>query len=174
MKKILLSLLVLSSVVYFSGCKSGGDPKAVLNQFFEALAKNDIAGARKFATTESKDMLDMMEMGMKMAPDSKENSKYSKDKMEIGEPKIEGDKATIAVKEKDSGESMNFSMQKEKGEWKVVFDKSSVMGMGMEKMKEKGMDGKEELEKAMKDINTDSLKNEMQEAMKSLDSVKTN
>lgn len=141
MKKFMFALALLGGIVLYSGCKGGGsgDPKKTLEAFFDALAKKDIEAARKLATAESKSMLDMMEMGMKMAKDdTKETDKYDKTKMEFGEPKIEGDKATIAVKEKASGESTNFSLKKEGGEWKVAFDKASMMQMGMEKINEKG------------------------------------
>jgi hypothetical protein len=153
---------------------AGGDPKTTLSNFFDALSKKDIATARKFATEESKSMLDMMEMGMNMDKSSKDNDKYDKSKMEFGDAKIDGDKATIAVKEKGSGETMNFTMKKEKGTWKVAFDKASMMNMGMEKMKEKGMNPVDSLNKAMDDIknmNTDSLKAGMEEGMKMLDSA---
>lgn len=164
--------MVLSTAFFFSCNSGGGDPKAVLSDFFDALSKKDIASARKFATEESKSMLDMMEMGMKMDADSKETDKYDKSKMEFGEPKIEGDKATIAVKEKGSGETMNFTLKKEKGSWKVAFDKASMMSMGMEKMKEKGVNPADSIGKAMdelKDINLDTLKQGMQEGLKALD-----
>src|SRR6476620_2460351 len=119
MKKILFAALLLSPVLFYS-CKSGGgDPKAVLIQFFDAIKAKDIPAAKKLATEDSKQLLDLMETGMKMQKDQKDDDKFDKAKMEFGEPKIEGDKATIAVKEIGSGESMNFTLKKEKGTWKV-------------------------------------------------------
>ncbi len=175
MKKFLFAALLLSPVLFFS-CNSGGggDPKAVLSQFFEALSKKDIATARKLATEDSKSMIDMMEMGMKMDKDSKDTDKFDKSKMEFGEAKIDGDKATIAVKETTSGETLTYSLKKEKGSWKVAFDKASMMSMGMEKMNEKGINAPDSIGKAMdelKNLNMDSLKEGMQEGMKVLDSV---
>lgn len=177
MKKMLLAVALISSTFLFS-CKSGGgDPKAVLSSFFDALSKKDIEAARKLATDDSKQMLDMIQMGMNMSKDSKDNKeteKYDKANMEFGEPKIEGDKATIAVKEKKSGESLNYTLKKVNGEWKVAFDKSSVMSMGMDKLNEKGVDAGEEVNKAMeelKNVDMDSLKMGMEEGMKVLDSV---
>jgi hypothetical protein len=174
MKKIIFTALLFSSAWIMSCGNTGGDPKTTLSNFFDALSKKDIATARKFATEESKSMLDMMEMGMNMDKSSKDNDKYDKSKIEFGDAKIDGDKATIAVKEKGSGETMNFTMKKEKGAWKVAFDKASMMNMGMEKMKEKGMNPVDSLNKAMDDIknmNTDSLKAGMEEGMKMLDSA---
>ncbi|MFN8246909.1 MAG: DUF4878 domain-containing protein [Ferruginibacter sp.] len=174
MKKIILAVAVMSTAFLFS-CKSGGsDPKAVLTSFFEALSKKDIAAARKLATEDSKSMLDMVEMGMKMSNDTKETEKYDKNNMEFGDVKIDGDKATVPVKEKKSGETLNYSLKKVNGEWKVAFDKSSVMSMGMEKLNEKGVDAGAEVNKAMdelKDVNADSLKAGLEEATKALDSM---
>lgn len=130
MKKLLLAAFVVTAA-FFTSCNSGGgDPKSVLISFFDALGKKDIAAARKLATTESKSMLDMMEMALKMSEgkDAKDD-KYDKDKMEFGEPKIEGDKATVAVKEKGTGKTTNFTLKKEGGAWKVAFDKASMANM---------------------------------------------
>jgi Domain of unknown function (DUF4878) len=174
MKKILLAIVMLSTVSFYSCNSGGGDPKAVLGQFFTALSKNDIEGARKLATKDSKSMIDMMEMGMKMGKDKSESDKFKPDNMEIGEAKIDGDKAIISVKEKTSGETMNYNLKKEDGGWKVAFDKASVMSMGMEKMNEKGINPTDSIDAAMdklKDINMDSLKDKMQEGMKVLDTI---
>ena len=100
MKKLFMAIALASSVCLITGCSSGGDPKATLSAFFDAMSKKDIAAARKLSTEDSKSMLDLMEKGLTTQQDNAETDKYDKSKMEIGEPKIEGDKATIAVKEK--------------------------------------------------------------------------
>ncbi len=176
MKKILLAILMLSTVTFFS-CKSGGgDPKATLVSFFDALSKNDMEAARKLATKDSKSMIDMIEMGMKMGKEKdKEANKFDKSKMEFGEAKIDGDKATIPVKETTSGETLNYILKKEDGAWKVAFDKASMMNMGMEKMNEKGINPADSLGAAMdklKDIDMDSLKEKMNEGLNAIDSAK--
>jgi len=140
--------------------------------FFDAMGKKDIEGARKYCTEESKGMLDMMEMGMKMSKDSSDNKdfdKYDKNKVEFGEPKIEGEKATISVKEKAKNESITFSMKKEKGEWKVAFDKASMADMITDKFKEKGGPSLDSLSKGMeelKNMNMDSIVNSMKDGTK--------
>lgn len=173
----MLAVLVVSTSLMFS-CKSGsGDPKMVLSSFIEALAKKDITAARKFATTDSKTMLDMMEMGMKNEK-STDSKKYDMTNMEFGDAKIEGDRATVPVKDKKSGESINYALKKENGDWKVAFDKASLMGTVTDKLNEKGMDMKGAMDslskgmEQMKDIDMDSLKNSMDQGMKSLDSLK--
>lgn len=169
------------STLYISSCNSGGgDPKAVLTSFFDAMSKKDIAAARKLATADSKATFDMMEAGMKMMenmPEDKTKDQYDKNNMEIGEAKIDGDKATVSVKEKKNGESINFILKKEGGQWKVAMDMASMMSMGADKMKEEGMSDeqmgkmKEEMEK-FKNMNPDSLKMMMDKGMQAMDSLK--
>lgn len=134
MKRIILSA-VAALAIFAIGCnKKGGDPKTVLSAFFEALSKKDIDAAKKYATKESASMLDMMKMGMTNSTDKKDNE-YDKENMEFGDSKIDGDKAFVPVKDKKSGETTNFKLLKEGGDWKVAFDKASMMEMAGEKMK---------------------------------------
>lgn len=176
MKRILSAALIAVPFLFFS-CKqnsSGGDPKAVLSQFFDALKKKDIAAAKKLATEDSKQLLDLMESGMKSVRDSADDEKFDKTKVEFGEPKIDGDRATIAVKEPKSNESMNFTLKKEKGDWKVAFDKATMMGNAMEKLNEKGINVSDSVNKAMKElegVNMDSLKEQVGTGMKMMDSI---
>lgn len=139
MKKIILSIAVLLAFGVI-GCKTNStDPRAVLMSFMDALGRKDIEGAKKYATKDSEAMLGMIQMGMSMAPDSTKDKTYDKNNMEFGDAKIEGDKATVPVKEKKSGETMVYTLKKESGAWKVAFDKATMTKMGTDKMKEKGM-----------------------------------
>jgi delta 1-pyrroline-5-carboxylate dehydrogenase len=174
MKKLFMAAAILSSVMLFTGCGgSGGDPKATLTAFFDAMGKKDIEAARKLATADSKSMIDMMEMGLKMAKDNKETDKFDKSRMEFGDAKIEGDKATVPVKDKTSGESTNFTLKKEDGQWKVAFDKSSIMQMATDKMSEKGgMDSLTNALDELKNVNIDSVKDGINKGIEALDSAK--
>lgn len=140
MKKIILSAVILLIFGCNSNNSGSSDPKRVLISFLEALGKKDIEGAKKLATKDSEGMLGMIQMGMSMAPDSARDKIFNKNNMEFGEVKIEGDKATVPSKNKNSGEAINFFLKKEDGAWKVAFDLGTMMEMGKEKMREKGMD----------------------------------
>jgi Domain of unknown function (DUF4878) len=180
MKKLLVAVFAFSAI-YLGSCNNkAGDPKLVLTAFFDAMAKKDIAAARKLATADSKGMFDLMEMGMKMKDNTLEDKtteQFDKSKMEMGEAKIDGDKATVSVKETKSGESINFVLKKEDGSWKVAMDLNTMMGMAGEKMKEKGMSDeqmgnmKEEMEK-FKNMSADSIKMMMDKGMATMDSLK--
>lgn len=156
MKKIILSGVILLAFGVI-GCNSNSsDPKGVLMSFMEALGKKDIEGAKKYATKDSEAMLGMIQMGMSMAPDSTKNKIYDKKNMEFGDAKIEGDKATVPVKDKKSGETTTYTLKKEGGAWKVAFDKATMTQMGTDKMKEKGMDmnnGMDSAAKMLQDMN---------------------
>jgi hypothetical protein len=183
MKKLTLTLTAAVMLLVI-GCKSGGsgnDPKATLHAFLTALSKKDLKEARKHATKESESMLNLMEMGMNMADKSQKNEtedelkKMDPNNMVFGEPKIEGDKATVTITNKLENEPANFILKKEEGNWKVAFDKASMAEMAGEKMKEEnaGEDiNMDSLTNELKNLNTDSLKAAMQEGMKALDSLK--
>ncbi|GAB2823441.1 nuclear transport factor 2 family protein [Ferruginibacter profundus] len=177
MKKMLLAVAVTTSLLFVSCNSGGGDPKTVLMSFFEALSKKDFTAAKKLATKDSEAMFSMIEMGMQMNKDNKDMDKYDKEKMEFGETKIDGDKATVAVKDKTSGESTNFILKKESGNWKVAFDKASLMQMGTDKIKEKGMSTNDMIDSAqnglekLKEMNPDSLANKMKEGMDKLKEI---
>ncbi len=169
MKKI---ILCVATILAFGiiGCNSNsGDPKGVLMSFMDALMKKDIEGAKKYATKDSEAMLGMIQMGMSMAPDSVKDKTYDKNSMEFGEAKIEGDKASVPVKDKKSGESTVYTLKKESGAWKVAFDKATMTKMGTDKMKEKGMDTNNAMDSASKmlqDINMGNDTTNLQDTLK--------
>ena len=140
MKKIILAIAAVFALSV--GCKNANssDPKGVVMSFMEALSKKDIEGAKKYATKDSEAMLGMIQMTMSMIPDSAKDKIYDKNNMEYGESIITGDKATVPVKDKKSGQTTNYTLKKENGSWKVAFDKATMTEMGKDKMKENGMD----------------------------------
>ena len=152
MKKIILSIAIILAFGIIGCSSNSNDPKGVLMNFMDALMKKDIEGAKKYATKDSETMLGMIQMGMSMAPDSTKDKTYDKNSMEFGDAKIEGDKATVTVKEKKSGETTNYTLKKEDGVGKVAFDKATMTKMGTDKIKEKGMDTNGGLDSASKMI----------------------
>ena len=89
--------LVAALVIISSSCgnkASSSDPKAVLQEFFERMAKKDIDGAAKLTTKDSKSTMEMMKKGM----DAAEKSGVGKDEdptkdfsdVEYGDAKING------------------------------------------------------------------------------------
>jgi hypothetical protein len=184
MKKILLPVVALAMIA-LAACSGGGgnDPKSVAKKFFEAFKTMNMDEAAKYATKDSKGMLDMMKMGMSMAPVNQDSLKkeMDKQKIEFSDAVINGDAATVSVTV-DGKDKTDFQLKKEDGQWKVAFDKNTLMKTGMEKMQQKGA-SQEELDEAKKAMdllqNKDSLGkimeqagDAMKEAGKALDSKK--
>ena len=139
MKQLILSVVTVS-LLTLAGCKSGSsDPKGVLISFFNAISKKDFTTVKKVTTKDSEGMMGMMQMAMQNMPDSSEAIKFSMDNLELGDAVVNGEVATVPVKEKKSGETTDFTLKKEDGAWKVAFDKSTLMGMAQKKMKEHGV-----------------------------------
>ncbi len=181
MKKIIV-IIIAAFVVILPGCKSGSgaNPKEVLNHFFEALAKKDVNEAKKYATKDSEGMLSMMQMGMQnINNDHADKMMEMINNMQMGEAKITGDNATVPVTDKKSGETTDFLLKKENGDWKVAFDMGTLMDMATKKMKEHGMDGignmngkdSAQMNGSMDSANS-QLKEKMQRAQKLMDSLK--
>lgn len=185
MKKFFL-LGITTFVIVLSGCQSGssGNPKEVLSQFFKALSKKDVAEAKKYATKDSDGMLNMMEMGMKMSGNMQNDHTDKMFEMmqnvEIGNPVINGDKATVTVKDKKTAENTDFVLKKEDGNWKVAFDMATLMDMANEKMKEHGMGNmdmdsmRQGMSEVMDSMNAamPDMKDKMDHAKKMMDSAK--
>ena len=171
MKKIFVFALTIA-VIVFSGCKSAGkgDPKEVLHSFLTALSQKNFAKAKTLATQDSDGMISMMEMGMQSMQNENQGGHADKmmeliNNMKMGSPVIEGDKATVPVTDSKSNESTDFLLKKEKGDWKVAFDMSTLMEMANKKMREHGMNG---LDSAQMRQGMDSAMSHMQDMQRDM------
>src|SRR5689334_6646244 len=101
MKKKFLSLLALTVItLILTACTGGsGDPKSVAKNFFEALKTMNIEEAEKYATKDSKTVLDLMKTMMSMAPKNIDSMKaeMAKHKIVYSDPVINGDEAALSV-----------------------------------------------------------------------------
>ena len=176
MKNLSLVFCFACAMVLMGSCSSSpaGNPRDTLSAFFDAMSKKDMETVRKLTTSESKGIIDMMQMGMNMVNDNSALANYDKANMEIGEAVINGDEATVITKEKTTGESVTFSLKKQEGAWKVAFDMGSMMQMATDKMKEKGVsaDSLKMMMNEMKNLNMDSLQKILKEGIDAPDSSK--
>jgi hypothetical protein len=115
MKRTLkFSAVALLAVLVLWACGGASGPKAVGESFLNAMAKGDIETAKKHATKEAQSSLDMMAA-------TAEAKKANPDKIEIGEIKEDGDKATLSYKENGTDKTLN--LVKEDGAWKAAWTK---------------------------------------------------
>ncbi len=136
-----LAFFFMAALSIIFGCSTNNQaPAEVLEKFFKALSSQNIEEAKKYVTRDSEGMMNMVQMGMqKMGKNDESTINYSQENMEIGKAEINGDKALVPVKDKKSGELTDFTLRKEDGNWKVAFDKSTIMEMATRKMKEHGV-----------------------------------
>jgi hypothetical protein len=186
MKKIFsFFLLAIAMGSISTGCGGGGmsnaSPKEVLVAFFEKLSKKDIDGATKLATKDSKATMDMMKKGLDMAEKMKDQIKDKEDpteefkNMEVGEAKINGDNATVSVKNKKKEEEVEFPLKKEDGAWKVDFSMATLMKMGMDQKNKHGQMNGDDNMNGMGEVDSASIQKGlevMDSALKKVDPKK--
>ena len=132
MKKAILSLAaMLVLALTLVSCKGGG-PKANAEKFLNGFWHMDYAAAKEVSTEATKKQLDTYEsiMSTMMQPNAKEEAK--KIKVEMKEPVVEGDKATVDYTISGTGDTApkKLNMVKQNGKWLVEWSKMEAGGMG--------------------------------------------
>lgn len=163
----------LVAAILLISCSSvtSNDPNAVLQEFFEHLAKKDIDGATKYVTSDSKPTMQMMKKGLDMAEKMKDSLPQSDPMKDFQDVVIEparvmGDSAFIVVKSKSQQRpDAEFKLLKQSDGWKVDFTMSTLMRMGMKSAQSQG-------DEIRDSINVNS--EEIQKGMKMADSVLKN
>ncbi len=157
----------LVAAILLISCSSvtSNDPNAVLQEFFEHLAKKDIDGASKYVTSDSKPTMQMMKKGLDMAEKMKDSLPQSdplKDFQDVViEPaRIMGDSAFIVVKSKSQQRpDAEFKLLKESNGWKVDFTMSTLMRMGMKSVQNQGDEIRDSI-----NVNSENIQKGMQMA----------
>jgi hypothetical protein len=120
MKRILSFLILL---VLFFGCNSS-DPKDAAEKFFTALQQKNYDEAKRYATKESENVLNMIAMFSHNGESMTGNEKFA-----VTNVIINGNDATAEIKPEDQVIGMRVKLKKEDGGWKVAFDMNSIMKM---------------------------------------------
>ena len=126
-KSMALATALVVSLTCLACGRFGSSPTATLKAFYEATQKKDAEGIKK---TLSKGTLEMLEgfakaQGKTLDESLKSGlaSDTSSDKMpETRNEKIDGDKATVEVKNDKTGQWETVPFVKEDGTWKIAFD----------------------------------------------------
>ena len=121
------ALAVIVLVVSACSLLSGSSPTATFKKFFEASKKKDVAGIRKTLSKGSLEMFDKIAKEQNKTTDDmlKDVDKDSKSEAmpETRNEKIDGDSATLEVKNEKTGKWDSLPFVKENGEWKIALDK---------------------------------------------------
>ena len=127
-KRTLFVALMLMLAV--AGCKSGSSPTATFKAFFEAQQKKDVAGMKKNL---SKTSLAIMEKSAKeqnktiddAIKEQLENPASKTDKIpETRNEKINGNEATLELRNEDTNKWDTMYFLKEDNAWKIALDRT--------------------------------------------------
>ncbi len=168
MKKLISYTALLFVILIACNTKSSKPISAdeTFADFTEAISKKDFVKAKSLATKESEMAIGIIQMGMAKMGD-KGIDKFDKSKIDFGKAIINGDKALVPLKDKQSGMVINFPMQKVDGSWKVAFDEKSLFEMAFG-----SLENNPALSDSLKsrNINLDSMSKELK---KMLDDINT-
>lgn len=130
----LSAALLVAAALAATGCSKLGfgtasSPTATFKAFFEAAKKKDAEGMKKtmskgsatmlesFAKMQNKTLDEALKEGMNDPATSSANLPETRNE------KIEGDNATLEIKDDKSGKWLTMPFVKEEGQWKLAFDK---------------------------------------------------
>jgi hypothetical protein len=149
MKAAVSKLLLIALIPCLFACNAAKeDPVAVAKTFYEALAMQDYAKAKMYATKDSKTMIELLESMSQMNNDAKgKDEDLAKMKSAVfTQESIDGDRASVKVKM--NNEENLVKLKKEDGAWKVALDKESIQETMREKTGEPMNNVNDALEKA--------------------------
>lgn len=130
MKKVLSSVAALFVMALTLTSCGGGGPKANADKFLTSLYHMEYAAAKEVSTEETKKQVDAYEQMMTMMQqNAKDEAK--KIKVDVMEPKVDGDNATVEYKLSNDPTAKTLKMVKKDGKWLASWSKMDVGGANM-------------------------------------------
>lgn len=123
MKKTILSAFAIAFAWMMTSCSSGDTPKVVATKFLTASSENNFEEAKKYATEETGQILDLV---AGMAKSMGEDTKKEKETFEVISEKIEGETATVTYKKSGEDSEQTMKLKKVSGDWKVSMSKEDM------------------------------------------------
>lgn len=119
MKTVMKIMLLLCFALLLTGC--GDKPASVAEKFSTALAKGDFTEAKKYATSNTGQLLDFL---AGLGPEANKMAENNDFKFVLIKEEINGDKATVFFKDGVSGKEDTLAMVKVDGKWKADVPKT--------------------------------------------------
>ncbi len=111
----------------FSGCKDKGpDPGEVTLKFLNAIQHSNYEEAKKYATKDSKAMLDALAAFQRMLPEASKE-KFKNGKITITHIEKKDTLAVVTYESDQDTTSKTLKLKKQGGKWKVAFTKETVL-----------------------------------------------
>jgi Domain of unknown function (DUF4878) len=114
-KSIAYISTLFATLIFLSGCNPG--PKTVAQHFMNAVVKTNFEEAKKYATKDSQDMINLLANISNTVPQAKEKIRSAK--VSVKDVQINGDKATVTFYNKEENKEQTLNLVKEDGQWKV-------------------------------------------------------
>jgi hypothetical protein len=139
MKKTFLSLAAMLVLAVTLVSCNGGSPKAAAEKWLNGFYHMDYAAAKEVSTDETKKQLEAYEsMSSMMQGTAKDAAK--KLKVDVKEPKVTGDNATVEYTVSDDPSPKTLKMVKQNGKWLAQWSKMDMGGgAGAGDMNNEGM-----------------------------------
>ncbi|HEX5554597.1 MAG TPA: hypothetical protein VFX43_15240 [Chitinophagaceae bacterium] len=122
----LLLVPAILLVLALPGCKHRPDPKEVSLKFLTAIQKANYTEAKKYATDDSKAMLDALSSFQKMLPESSQE-KIKNEKFNIRDVTVRDSFAVVTYASDMDTTGKLLRLKKEHGNWKVAFTKETIL-----------------------------------------------
>jgi len=128
-------------------------PKEAMSNFLMAMENSNFEEAKKYATEDSQDFLEMIDKD-----DNNTGNAYKDKKFTITSAETNGDDAKVGVRFKGNA-ALSFHLKKQQGQWKVAFNLNAMLDMVKELIKNEGTDIEKDVKNALDSltINSDSI-----------------
>ncbi|QES87686.1 hypothetical protein [Rhizosphaericola mali] len=127
MKNLIFLGLFIFLILAITSCNSDESQiKSSVKHFFTAINDKDMATAKKYATSESSEILTLIGSHIMELHDT---TQTKNDNFFISNIKINGDVASADVRTETEKNPINVTLKKQNKAWKVAFDKESIIKM---------------------------------------------
>lgn len=113
-------------ILAFAGCKQRPGPKEVSLKFLTAIQHANYIEAKKYATEDSKAMLDALSSFQKMLPEAS-REKIKNEKFEIRDVKETDSLAVVTYASNTDSVGKTLKLKLENGAWRVAFTKETIL-----------------------------------------------
>lgn len=120
----LVSFFIITLLI--AGCRHRADPKDVSLRFLTAIQHADYTEAKKYATDDSKAMLDALSSFQKMLPEAS-REKIKNEQFLIKDVQENDSIAVVTYASNTDSVGKTLKLKLEDGAWKVAFTKETIL-----------------------------------------------
>lgn len=119
-------VLLCVSILMWAGCQHRTDPKEISLKFLTAIQHANYTEAKKYATDDSKAMLDALSSFQKMLPEAS-REKIKNEKFIIKDVATTDSIAVVTYASNTDTVGKTLKLKLENNQWKVAFTKETIL-----------------------------------------------